>query len=258
MLDVDKVTLAISFGTTHETACERSITATEIALTLAMPDSMVVRAFTSTKVRSALAKKDIHVDSVPEALDAAVAMGCKELTVAPTFVLAGEEYERAMTLIKARADEFETIRFAAPLLSSHEDYHAVIDAIAQMYPVDVDTALVLVGHGTDRPIGMAYAALNYEAHISGHHNMFVGCVEGYPGPEAVAARIKAAGLTKAFIVPLMLVAGDHVWHDVFGDKDTSWRSVLEREGLEPQGVTRGLGEYEPIRQLYCAHMLAAK
>ena len=51
------------------------------------------------------------------------------------------------------------------------------------------------------------------------------------------------GVRRVLLAPLLIVAGDHAVHDIFG-KAPSWQAMLEEDGLEVTPVRRGLGEYE--------------
>lgn len=52
----------------------------------------------------------------------------------------------------------------------------------------------------------------------------------------------------------MVVAGDHAVNDMAGDDDDSWKNVMENAGRNVEVVLKGVGEYLPIRQIYCEHI----
>ena len=62
---------------------------------------------------------------------------------------------------------------------------------------------------------------------------------------------------KVVLEPLMIVAGDHANNDMAGDEDGSWKTEFEKAGYDVTCLVRGLGELEPIQQLFVEHAQAA-
>lgn len=257
--DATTAILVASFGTTNDQARSDNIGAIEAAVAAAHPEARVVRAFTSGMVIRALAKRDIHVATVAEAVDALAADGTtRDLAVLPTCLLPAREYSTLVHAVRARAGQFGSVAIAKPLLADHTDFDQVLRAICDEVDHDGDEALVIVGHGTDHFSNTTYAALDFEARVLGYDGVFVGTIEGYPSLDDTLARIKADGrFSKAVLVPLLLVAGEHVHNDIAGDGPESWKSRLAAAGIEARAAFRGLGAYPAIRSLYCAHLDAA-
>ena len=67
----------------------------------------------------------------------------------------------------------------------------------------------------------------------GYSNVFIGTVEGEPANTAckeVIKKVKAAGYTKVYLRPLMVVAGDHANNDMADpDDDESWFSQFNAQ-----------------------------
>ena len=253
-----KAILAVSFGTSYRKTRDAAIGAIESDLQAAYPDYTVRRAFTSRMILKKLRERDgLKIDTVAEALERLAAENVGTLVIQPTHVMNGIEYDRMMAAAAPYLDRFTAVSFGAPLLNSAADYDAVAKAlIAELAPAD-DTALVLMGHGTEHFADSAYAALDYRFKAMGYPNVFVGTVEGYPLLEHVLAGIRAGGYRKALLSPLMVVAGDHAVNDMAGDGPDSWKNQLLRAGCQVQCVLRGMGEYKSIRALYTAHAGAA-
>lgn len=250
--------LAASFGTSFLETREKNILAVEEALTKAFPDSRLYAAYTSGMVRRALEKKGVSVPDVSKALDQMLADGVKTLTVVPTLLLLGEEYDRLCAVIEKRRGDFEAVTIAKPLLASQEDMELVLKSVAEANPTEPDEALVCMGHGTRQFTNTVYAALDYLAKARGLPHVFIGTVEAFPDLETVLAAVKQAGYQKVLLTPLMLVAGDHATNDMAGDEEDSWRKAFENAGFSVRCTVRGLGELPEIRTLYRAHAKAAK
>ena len=91
----------------------------------------------------------------------------------------------------------------------------------------------------------------------GFDNYYVGTVEATPSCEDVIAQVKEGSYKKVVLEPLMIVAGDHANNDMAGDDDDSWKSQFKAAGYEVTCLVRGLGELEPIQQLFVQHAQAA-
>ena len=65
---------------------------------------------------------------------------------------------------------------------------------------------------------------------------------------------KTENFKNIVLVPFMVVAGDHAVNDMAGDDDDSWKSVMENVGRNVEVVLKGVGEYLPIREIYCEHI----
>ncbi|MDO5377401.1 MAG: sirohydrochlorin cobaltochelatase, partial [Clostridia bacterium] len=119
------------------------------------------------------------------------------------------------------------------------------------------TALVFVGHGTERSANAAFGKLERVMHERGCENAFVGAALGQPSAGQVLEKVRRCGATKVALIPLMLVAGGHVRCDMAGEAEGSWKSVFMRAGFEVECVTEGMGQNEAIRAIYVEHVQRA-
>ncbi|WP_326910551.1 sirohydrochlorin cobaltochelatase [Sedimentibacter sp. MB31-C6] len=252
-----KAILVVSFGTSYNDTRKKTIDAIETAISDAYDDYEIRRAFTSQFIIDKLKERDeLYINNVDEAMKDLVADNIGTLVVQPTHVMNGFEYEEMMTEIKPYIENFDSIAFSDPLITSMEDYIAIVEAYKTEIATDVpqDTALVLMGHGTHHYANSTYAALDYIFKDKGMSNVFVGTVESYPDVDTVIAHVKEAGYTKVIIEPLMIVAGDHANNDMAGDEEDSWKTIFQSEGFEVDCVLKGLGEYESIHKIYVDHV----
>ena len=252
--------LVVSFGTSYREAFEKNIVSVEREIQNAYPSACVRRAFTSRMIIKKLAAKDqFHVDTVSEALEGFLNDGCTELLVQPTHIINGNENDSMLETLCAYRSRFTNIRVGAPLLSGKEDCQQVIDALTGHYAgLGSQNALVFMGHGTAHHADFAYPALDYMCKASGHANIHIATVEGYPTLEEVKASLRIQKPKQVILAPLMLVAGDHAANDMAGDNDDSWKSQLEHEGFSVSCRLEGLGEYPEIRALFLDHLKNAK
>ena len=239
--------LVVSFGTTHLDTMEKTITATEKALAETFSESPVYRAFTSSIVRKRLkAKYDIHADSMEEALARIAADGYEKVVVQPTLLIPGIEYDKLCSMVEAFTGALE-IRMAKPLLCDDADVDAIIAVLEKAYPVDEDTVLLLMGHGTEHSANDVYIRMAEKMKST---SMCLCTVEGEPSFEDALEELAKLPQKKILAAPMMFVAGDHVKNDMAGSEPDSLRSLLEAKGYAVQCVIRGLGELEAVRHMY--------
>ena len=252
--------LVVSFGTSFNDSRRLTIGAIEGDIAAAMPDFSVRRGFTSQIIIDHVARRDgVVIDNVKEALDRAVNNGVKRLVVQPTHLMDGFEYNDLVSEIANYADAFDAIAIGAPLLTTDEDFSAVADAVtaAMAEYDDGETAICLMGHGTEAESNGVYAKMQQVLVDKGCKNTFIGTVEATPGLEDVLSAVGEGGYKRVVLRPLMVVAGDHANNDMAGDDEDSWKSAFEAAGYETVCVVEGLGQLPAIRELYVAHAKAA-
>jgi sirohydrochlorin cobaltochelatase len=254
----NKAILVVSFGTSYLDALDKNIRVIEDTIQDAYPDYKVYRAFTSKMIIKKLKSvHNLHIDTVPEAVERMIKDGIHELVVQPTHIINGTENDIMLDEIRQQQEHFTSIQFGMPLLSSTNDYFKVVDIIASQYKPSDSDVLVLMGHGTDHYANSTYPALDYTFKQQGYNNIFVGTVEGYPEIDNVVALVNAYKPAKVILLPLMLVAGDHAQNDMAGDDDDSWKVIFTEEGFEVETIIKGLGELKEIQELYLEHLKEA-
>ena len=251
-----KAILVVSFGTSYENTRKLTIDAIEHYIAKAFPACPTYRAWTSKMIISKLKKRDgITIHTVEEAMEQMLMDGITDVIVQPTHVINGIENDQMKADALSFRDRFSSIVFGNPLLTTDEDNQAVVQAVADEFQdLDPETALVLMGHGTEHYANSVYAALDYRFKDTGYKNIFLGTVEAYP---ALDSLLRAAGSfhpKKIVLAPFMIVAGDHAQNDLAGEDPDSWMSRLSSEGYEVTPVLKGLGEYPKIRQILVDHV----
>ncbi len=252
--------MVVSFGTSYNDNRRMTVGAIEDAIEKAFPDYSVRRAFTSQIIIDHVKSRDNEIiDNVTEALDRAEKNGVKRLVIQPTHLMNGLEYTDLVNEVAERSDAFEKVSIGEPLLTSDEDFKAVMTAITEATAEydDGETAICFMGHGTEADSNQIYAKMQDLLTESGYENYFVGTVEATPSLEDVLAKVQAGEYKKVVLEPLMIVAGDHANNDMAGDEDGSWKKTFEDAGYEVTCLVRGLGELEPIQQLFVQHAQAA-
>jgi sirohydrochlorin cobaltochelatase len=199
------------------------------------------------------------VDYITDALERLISEGVRTVVVQPTHILNGKEYDDIIAAVNERRGSFDRISVGKPLLTTVEDYDAVVEAVGSALVEEArgiageDAAVVLMGHGSDHHANSAYSQLYLSLMLSGFPDVHVTTVEGFPEYEDTLRMMEGMGYWNVVLFPFMLVAGDHAKNDMAGDEEDSLRSVLEVNGYKVHCVVKGLGEYREFRGLFLAH-----
>jgi sirohydrochlorin cobaltochelatase len=288
--DKKAIVLAV-FGTTYPKALQSLLNLKE-KMGHAFPGIPVKMAFTSEIIRAKWARRakdpkwrTVHPE-VPEFIYtvrnplATIAnlqdAGYLHIAVQSTHIFAGEEYQNLKSEIEAldaiktlrnRDKPFKKIILGRPALGVSGDvrpYWADIIAAAEIVKNDTvlarnnKSALVYMGHGNE--IFSTSAYVEFEAVLRDANPdlpIFVGTVEGFPGPKRILNGLRNANVKRVTLLPLMVVAGDHAANDMAGDEPDSWKNMFEKAGIEVLPVLRGLGELDGWADLYVRHLKEA-
>ena len=254
--------LVVSFGTSFNDSRRLTIGAIEQAVEDAVGDTFAVRrAFTAQIIIDHILKRDkVQIDNVEAALKRAQDNGVKTLVVQPTHLMAGIEYDELKETLAGYADSFEKVAVGEPLCASDDDKSRVADALIEVTKDydDGETAIVLMGHGTEHASNALYAEMQQVFDDKGAANIFVGTVEAEPSLEDVLAKVKEGNYKRVVLRPMMVVAGDHANNDMAAEDDPeSWYSQFRAAGYEVETVLEGLGQIPAIQDIYVEHAKAA-
>ncbi len=247
-----------AFGTT--TSAFATYHQIENQVKKSFPGYEVRWAFTSNMVRRIVWKKQHKkLPSLPEVLRNLKADGFTKVVVQSFLLAPGEEWEE--TVKQSKEVPGLTVAVGQPLLSSKADGLRTLQILGKEFPPNLQkTAVVLVGHGSPDPEAQAtYASFAklLRAHYP-HGKVFLGLVEfEKPGKEEVLKEVKQSGVTSVVLMPFLLVAGDHVQHDILGSGPESWKSELQKMGCQVNGIRKGLGDRQAIVNIYLKHLAQA-
>ena len=240
--------LMVHFGTTHDDTREVTIDALNKKAQAEFPGVEVREAYTARIVIKRLGERGIIKQKPQDALAQLKKDGYTHILIQPSTIIDGVEMESMQKDVAEMRSDFKDIRIGDPLLYSPEDYENLIGVLTKNS--DPNTAYVWVGHGTYDSNTAQYAMLDYMLKAKGHSNCFVGTIEGYPSFEDMHQQLKASGLKKVVLVPLMFVAGEHAKNDIAED----WKNDLEKEGYSVDVRMEGLGQNPEVQDLYISHL----
>jgi sirohydrochlorin cobaltochelatase len=256
-----KAVLLAAFGTTVAEA-QKSFDHIEARVKKAFPGIEVRWAFTSSIVRSKLARQGKVLLSPESALAKLMEDGFTQVAVLSLQTIPGEEFHglnQNARLFGQMAGGFEKVLVALPLLSSHEDMERAAKAMLKVIPAGrkPQDAVLLMGHGTEKhPSDALYLAMHHTLQEL-DPNVFLSTVEGYPSLNDILPKLKANKVKRVYLMPFMAVAGDHARNDMAGDNEDSWKSVLTRNGFECEVTLKGTGEYPEIVDIWIDHLRSA-
>ena len=255
-----KALLVVSFGTSFDEALP-AIVNIEETCKKAFPEYDFFRAFTSGMIIRKLKRtRQQIIHSPEEIMEQLAGAGYEEVICQPTHIINGMEYEKMMNMLAPYKEKIPLIRVGTPLLTEEEDYKKACEIVMKeiKLPMAEDEAFVLMGHGTEHFANSAYCQFENMLRDLGYENTYVGTVEGFPGLDYVIRRLKLRQIKKVYLMPLMIVAGDHARNDLAGAEEDSWDSILKAEGFETQIILKGLGEIDAIAEMFVEHLRQAK
>lgn len=247
--------LTVSFGAVSQQARDLEIGGVEEALRRRCPQMSFARAYTSPTIRRLLARRDVLVPSLEQALEEQAAAGSRRLYLVPTHMIPGYEYDALQEAAETFRPRFQDLRLAPPLLGDTEMVRALAQILTERWPRTLGQAVVLVGHGTTHPGNLVYSALQGMFALAGRNDLLVGTIEGWPGLEELLPLLERQGTQRVILAPLLLTAGTHVREDIAGDNPDSWKSRLEGAGLLVSPVLEGLGRMPQVQELYVRRLL---
>jgi len=257
---VKKGILLVAFGSSYPQA-QASFENIQAEVNESFPDVPVRWAYTSKIIRHKLAKEGKELDSVPMALARMMDEDFTHVAVQSLHTIGGAEFHDLMSIVngfESMSGGFQKILLGYPLLASSQDLEAVRDAMLDNIPEEraADEAVIFMGHGTHHPSNAFYQAMAYLFQEK-DPNVYVGTVEGSQSLEDILAELKAKGIDKAYLMPFMSVAGDHIRNDMAGEGDDSWKSILNAEGIETESVLKGTAEFDNIVDIWVDHLKGA-
>ncbi len=249
---MSKALLAVSFGTSFPETRHRTIDAIEETLAAAFPDRRLYRAWTSKRILKKLRERDgVCFDDLEQALARMAADGVTDLLVQPTFLLTGTETKLTRKTLAEWRGRFDAVALGEPLLTCGADVEELARALEERYgAIGEREMLALMGHGSEEAEFEPYVLLGAVFARDGYEHFKVGTVEFAPGFAPVLQAVRERHPARVTLAPLMVVAGDHANNDMAGDDEDSWKSMLEREGVQVECVLEGLGEIAGVRELY--------
>ena len=252
--------LLVAFGSTIPEA-QISFENIDRSVKKAFPGVEVYWAYTSRIIIAKMAKEGKHLLTPVEALAQMMGEKFTHVAVQALHVIPGAEFHGLVQNVRrfeGMSKGIEQVSVGYPLLATSEDLQRVAEAMIKIIPPErkKKDAVVFMGHGTHHPADVYYAALNYHVQKL-DPNIFVGTVEGWPEIDDLIEDLKKGGLKKAYLMPLMSVAGDHARNDMVGPEENSWKSILEKQGIICEPVLKGLAEYQEFVDIWLDHLKTA-
>ena len=252
--------LLVAFGSTIPEA-QISFENIDRSVKKAFPGVEVYWAYTSRIIIAKMAKEGKHLVTPVEALAGMMGEKFTHVAVQALQVIPGAEFHGLVQNVRrfeGMSKGIEQVSVGYPLLATSEDLQRVAEAMIKIIPPErkKKDAVVFMGHGTHHPADVYYAALNYHVQKL-DPNIFVGTVEGWPEIDDVVTDLQKRRINKAYLLPLMSVAGDHARNDMVGPEENSWKSILEKQGIDCEPVLKGLAEYEEFVDMWLDHLKTA-
>ena len=249
--------LLVAFGTRTPQALS-SYQLIERKIQAVFPDIPIQWAFTSAAMRRILSHDGQPADSAEMAMARMMDKGVTHVAVQALHVIAGKEHHDLSInclLFGRMRGGFRQVLMGLPLLASGDDMEKVAAALLSAVPRErkPQEAVIFMGHGSPHPANACYTALMY--HLQQADPLtFVGTMNGRPGIADICDSLLKQKIASAYLLPCLAVVGNHTLKDMAGDNETSWKSVIEKQGLVCKPVLKGLAEYDAIVDIWVDHL----
>lgn len=219
----------------------------------------VLWVYSSNIIREKLKSQGKPVFSIGEALDEAAMRGYKNITIQSLHVAPAEEYMKVNRLIarsmEKNPNRFESVVFGHALLMSAKDLQDTITAVMNAIPQNrkADEAVILMGHGNNRGTGDLILMTANAEFQKIDPLIWLANVEGTLPFDRLLPQLKEAKVKRVWLMPFMIVAGDHAKNDMAGPEADSWNNILTTQGYDVKSIVSGMGELEGIQNIFLRH-----
>ncbi len=222
------------------------------------PGIPIYIAYTSSMMRKKALENGKNIDSVISALDRMAQSGITHAAVQSLHIIPGIEFHdivKTAAAFRQIPDGFRRIAVGYPLLSAESDYERTADLLMDHIPPERTSqdAVVFMGHGTRHPSHAAYRNLAARLQMN-RRFIFTGFLKGRPGVDDILTDLSQNQVKKAYLIPLMAVAGKHSRKDMAGDEPNSWKRLIEGRGVECAPVLKGLAENGRFIDIWIDHL----
>ena len=243
-----------AFGTA--TSARTTYSAIEADVRACFPAHPLYWGYTSKVLRHKLRREhNLLLQSPAEIIQQLSAAGCRQAVIQSLHLFAGSEYHKLQRSLFGISSV--TCSLGPPLLDSSEDYDQLATMFAPLMTTRPGQAILIVAHGTNHPVWRTYLTLEASLQARFGKRLFLGTIEHYPQTDTLEEEIAAKGYASVLMIPLFLVAGRHYHQDMMGAGENSWKSRLERQGLEVEAVDKGLGLLPGFDRLITNHIRKA-
>lgn len=224
------------------------------------PGLRVETALTSGSVRRHKNCQGGQECSPEEVLRRLAAEGVRRLAIQSLHVVPGEEFKGLERLAGAMTGPagFHRVEVGRPLLGSREDIRRVAGVLLTVLPPERQPgeAVLLMGHGTRGRANGVYADLAVELRAL-DRLVLIGALEAEPGLAAKVDELRALGVGRVHLMPLLFARGVHATRDMAGSGENSWKSGLGRAGFDCRAWIKGAGEHEALAEIWLEHLREA-
>ena len=243
-----------AFGTTS--SARNSYEKIEAALRQKLPSHPIHWSYSSRMVTAQLKKEQqISIKTVPQLLEEFMNEGHEKVIVQSLHLFPGYEFHK---LCRDVSSSPMRCGIGQPLLTMPCDYQQLSTLLQPIISQqqNPDTAILIMGHGTDHPTWTAYSALQQHLRTDFNESIFVGVVEKFPNCDHLIDNILEQGYKRVFMIPLFLVAGLHYNRDMMG-KENSWKTRLRKHNISVDSFPHGIGMLSGIEDIIYNHLQIA-
>ena len=207
-------------------------------------------------IRKLQREQHLTVPTPEQLIKTLVSQGYTHVVCQPLHILNGWEYEK-MCQLAPFAEQFQSFLLGKPMLTDFVDYQECCRIIAKNMPMPQPGGSGAYGTWFGSFFQCRLFPIRKSMRYLDMESIFVGTVEGFPNLDFICKRLKKQKISHLALFPFLIVAGDHAQNDMAGEEESSWKSVLERQGYTVTAHLKGLGEFPETGKLFARHLMEA-
>ncbi len=198
----------------------------------------------------------MRIYTVEDALETAIIHGYTKVITVPVFFAAGALYKGLQNRLDFYRDRIDIV-MTKPVINDRDSAAEVADILIDCIKPVAETEYLFVGHGAGERDHSSYALLEEALRAKGYDNVRVLKLKerDCAGQAFTWLKSREADLRDAQVelVPLVIAWGDYMAGELYNSNDSlMWQ--LRKNGFRTVFTGKGLGEYEPFRQIFAKRL----
>lgn len=235
--------LIASNGTLNQQAQFFFEAALRIEASSFFPKAQIFFCITSGKIALSLKASGSPVKTVEDALRQIALLGKVRLLVLPFFLTEGHEYKKLLAGLKQNAGIFSSVDVSKVLFCGESSVQTVAGILSKEEDFFESGQYLFACHGSEKHCPEHYGRFaECFAAFSGH-KVYTAMLCGSPDIQSVLPQLEKQTV---HLYPLMLMPGNHVKNEIFGEGAESMNSVLRNAGFNVNGHLKTLVSYPKL------------
>lgn len=172
-----------------------------------------------------------------------------ELEIFFFFMTNGFEFKKMKKFLKKYKNQFKKITFTKPILQGSKNLKKFANFLINEYQLQKNKNYILVGHGTKNSKNRSYFKIKKILQKKEFSNIEIGMLQGKGSltKKYLLKLQKKYSDKNFFVIPLFLENKNHLKNDIFGTSESSFVSILQKNGFSTKNFEKSLCENQKFK-----------